>query len=209
MSIPALFSVGFILGLTGAMAPGPLLTVTIAESAKRGGIVGPLMVLGHGILELALLLLIVFGLGKLLNNPVLFAIISFAGGIILVWMGIGTIRGLKDYSLSAEVQTNRRSLHPVLSGILVSVANPYWFIWWLTIGMGYVMFAKSAGTLGILAFFCGHISSDLAWYSFVSYGIHLGGKYLNTKVIKGVLLVCSLFLVFFGLFFLFNGFRFI
>jgi threonine/homoserine/homoserine lactone efflux protein len=208
MSLPAFFSIGFILGLTGAMAPGPLLTLTIAESAKRGGIVGPLMVLGHGILELALLLLIVFGVGKLLHNEVIFAMISFGGGMVLVWMGIDTIRGLRGYSLAAAIQPGKKSLHPILSGIIVSIANPYWFIWWLTIGMGYVMFAKSSGYMGILAFFFGHISSDLVWYSFVSYGIHFGGRYLNTKVIKGVLFVCSLFLVFFGLFFIINGFRF-
>jgi len=75
--------------------------------------------------------------------------------------------------------------------------------------MGYVMFAKGLGLSGVLAFFIGHISSDLAWYSFVSYGIHLGGKYVSTRVIKGVLFVCSLFLVLFGLFFLTKGYQFL
>ena len=72
VSLFNLFSIGFIMGLTGAMAPGPLLTITIGESAKRGGIVGPLVVLGHGILELALLALIVFGVANFLNNPRIF-----------------------------------------------------------------------------------------------------------------------------------------
>jgi threonine/homoserine/homoserine lactone efflux protein len=209
MTLPALFSIGFIMGLTGAMAPGPLLTVTISESAKRGGIVGPLMVLGHGILELALLLSIVFGLGKLLHNPVLFALISFGGGLVLIWMGVDTMRGLNAYTLAAEVQPGKKSMHPVVAGVLISISNPYWFIWWLTIGMGYVMFAKSQGAPGIMAFFLGHISSDLVWYSFVSYGIQMGGKYFNTRVLKTVLFVCSLFLVLFGIYFLLNGFRFL
>jgi threonine/homoserine/homoserine lactone efflux protein len=209
MSIAALFSIGFVLGLTGAMAPGPLLTVTITQSAKKGGLVGPLIVLGHGILELALLLLIVFGLGNILHNNVLFAVISFLGGIVLIYMGLGAIKGLKGYTLTSGVDTEGKELHPVLSGIIVSISNPYWFIWWVTIGMGYVMFAKTLGVHGILAFFAGHISSDLAWYSFVSYGVSMGGKYFSTKIIKGVLFVCSLFLVFFGLFFLVKSFRFI
>jgi threonine/homoserine/homoserine lactone efflux protein len=209
MSLFSLFSVGFILGLTGAMAPGPLLTITISESAKRGGIVGPMVVLGHGILEFALLLIIVFGLGNILNNKVLFSVIAFIGGIILIYMGYSTIKGLKGYTLSVTPTERRQGIHPVFSGIIVSLSNPYWFIWWITIGMGYVMFAKGFGIKGVLAFFMGHILSDLVWYSFVSYGIQFGGRYANTKVIKAILLVCSLFLIVFGVLFIIKGYKFI
>jgi len=209
MSLFSLFSVGFILGLTGAMAPGPLLTITISESAKRGGIVGPMVVLGHGILEFALLLIIVFGLGNILNNKVLFSVIAFIGGIILIYMGYSTIKGLKGYTLSATPTERRQGIHPVFSGIVVSLSNPYWFIWWITIGMGYVMFAKGFGIKGVLAFFMGHILSDLVWYSFISYGIQFGGRYANTKIIKAILLVCSLFLIVFGVLFIIKSYKFI
>ncbi len=208
MSLWSLFAVGFILGLTGAMAPGPLLTVTISESTKRGGHVGPLVVLGHGLLEIILLALIVFGLGSFLANKTLYVVFSFCGGIVMIVMGIGIIRSLRAYSLAAS-QTSGRGLHPVLAGIIISLSNPYWFIGWLTIGLGYVMFAKGLGAAGILAFFAGHISSDLAWYSFVSYGVHMGRKYVSTPILRGVLFVCSLFLVFFGCFFIFKGYQFL
>jgi threonine/homoserine/homoserine lactone efflux protein len=209
MGLWSLFAVGFILGLTGAMAPGPLLTVTITESAKRGGHVGPLVVLGHGILEIILLILIVFGLGSLLANRTLYTVFSFCGGIVMICMSIGIIKGLRTYRLTSITEVPGKGLHPILAGIIVSLSNPYWFIWWLTIGMGYVVFAKGLGLPGILAFFIGHISSDLAWYSFVSYGIHMGRKYVSTPIIKGVLFICSLFLVFFGLFFIAKGYQFL
>ena len=161
-------------------------------------------------LEITLVALIVFGLGSLLHSRGLFALISFLGGAVLVSMGVGSLRGLKTYALSGGT-TGRggRELHPVLSGIVLSISNPYWFIWWLTIGMWYVMSAKALGASGIIAFFAGHISSDLAWYSFVSYGIHLGGRFLNTRVIKALLFTCSLFLVLFGLLFVAEGVRFL
>jgi threonine/homoserine/homoserine lactone efflux protein len=208
MNVWSLFAVGFVLGLTGAMAPGPLLTVTITESARRGGHVGPLVILGHGMLELLLLLLIVFGLGSFLANRVLYTIVSFVGGIVILCMGISIMRGLPAYRLDAATEGSGKSLHPVLAGIVISLANPYWFIWWLTIGMGYVMFARGLGLAGIIAFFAGHISSDLVWYSFVSYGIAMGGKYVSTRVIKVVLFICSLFLLLFGLFFIARGYQF-
>ena len=206
MTLVSLFSIGFIMGLTGAMAPGPLLTVAVSESARRGGIVGPLLVLGHGILEFALLILIVAGLGKLLSNPLLFTIMALSGGAVLVYMGVTTIKGLKHYRLEGGLSSSRK-FNPVWTGIVVSVSNPYWFIWWLTVGTGYVVFAKALGLQGVLAFFLGHILSDLAWYSFVSYAIHFGGKLIKLPFIKGLLFLCSLFLIVFGLFFMFKGYQ--
>jgi threonine/homoserine/homoserine lactone efflux protein len=197
------------MGLTGAMGPGPLLTITIGESTKRGGIVGPLVVLGHGILELALLILIVFGVGSFLNNPRVFSLIAFFGGFVLVYMGYSIVRSLKNYSLSESTAGAKQGLHPVVTGIVVSLSNPYWFIWWITIGMGYVMFARDLGMVGILSFFIGHILSDLVWYSFVSYGVQFGGRYLNLKIIKSILFVCSLFLIVFGISFIIKGYNFI
>lgn len=209
MNLLGLFSVGFVLGLTGAMAPGPMLTVTISESTRKGGIIGPLLVLGHGILEFVLLCVIVFGLGNLLNNNLLFSVIAFFGGIILIYMGSMTIKDLKHYSLDGTSRTRGRGIHPVAAGILVSLSNPYWFIWWITIGMGYVMFARGLGFQGVIAFFTGHILSDLAWYSFVSYGIQFGGRYMSIRVLKTILFVCSIFLISFGIFFIIKGYNFI
>jgi len=209
MSMLSLFSIGFILGLTGAMAPGPLLTITIGESAKRGGITGPMIVLGHGILEFILLILIIFGLGSILNNEIIFSSIALGGGIILIYMGYGTIRDLKNYQLSVNPPDLHKGLHPVISGIVVSLSNPYWFIWWITIGMGYVVFARESGIKGVFIFFVGHILSDLVWYSFVSYGIQFGGKFFSIKVIRIILLVCSMFLMFFGCYFIFKGYKFL
>ena len=208
MVLFSLFSIGFVIGLTGAMAPGPLLTLTIGESAKRGGVAGPLVVLGHAMLEFALLMLIVFGAANFLNSKLLFSLIALGGGVVLIYMGCSTIWGLKNYQLSVGGPRDGKGLHPVLAGVIISLSNPYWFIWWITIGMGYVMFARGFGVHGILVFFAGHISSDLVWYSFISYGIQFGSRFLSLKVIKAALLTCSIFLVLFGVFFIVKAYNF-
>ena len=49
----------------------------------------------------------------------------------------------------------------------MSAANPYWLIWWLTIGRGYDMFSMKYGWLGVALFFIGHIlatSPGTPWY---------------------------------------------
>ena len=69
--------------------------------------------------------------------------------------------------------------------------------------------AGDLGMTGIITFFAGHICSDLAWYSFVSYGVQFGGKFASLKVIKSILLVCGIFLIVFGIFFIIKGNNFI
>ena len=56
MTLVVIFFSSFMIALSGALMPGPLLTVTISEATRRGTVAGPLMILGHGILELALVL---------------------------------------------------------------------------------------------------------------------------------------------------------
>ena len=82
----SIFSTSFLIALSGAMMPGPLLTATISHSAIRGLIAGPLLILGHGILELALVLALISGLEPYVNNDSFFVVVGILGSFILVWM---------------------------------------------------------------------------------------------------------------------------
>ena len=44
ISLIAIFSSSFVIALSGALMPGPLLTVTVSESPQRGVVTGPLVV---------------------------------------------------------------------------------------------------------------------------------------------------------------------
>lgn len=207
MNALTLLYLGFVLGLTGAMTPGPLLTVTIAESVKRGGVVGLQIALGHSLLELFLIIVIVLGFTRWLADDFVYGIIAVLGGMMLVYMAISTLRSIPKYTLYKDFEDNERDAHPVIVGATVTLSNPYWFIWWLTMGVGYVTFAKDLGLKGITSFFLGHISADFAWYGFVGYGVEMGGKVLKASALKLVLLFCSLFLLFFGAVFFHRGIR--
>ena len=84
MNYPLLASAGtsFAPALSGALMPGPLLTVTVAEAAQRGTRTGPLIITGHVILELLLVTAIIMGLGPYLKNPPVIGIISLCGKIL-------------------------------------------------------------------------------------------------------------------------------
>jgi threonine/homoserine/homoserine lactone efflux protein len=97
--------------------------------------------------------------------------------------------------------------HPVVAGILTSLSNPYWTIWWATIGLGYIVLSRRLGTVGLLSFYVGHILSDLSWYSFVALALTLGRRAISDRIYRGVVAVCGVFLVGFGAYFGYSGLR--
>ena len=82
-----MFGTAFIIGLSGAMMPGPVLVATINRSARMGFKAGPLVVLGHAIIEAALITAIVLGLGAALEKQSVVNPILVFGGAMLVFMG--------------------------------------------------------------------------------------------------------------------------
>ncbi|MDD2372398.1 MAG: LysE family transporter [Syntrophomonadaceae bacterium] len=208
MDITALFITAFLVGLSGAMMPGPLLTVAIAESARRGFKAGPLIVLGHGILELALIIALLAGLSYYLQKPVVTTVISVIGGAFLLFMGFNMIRDVLQGRVTLESSDNDAgtgiNMHPVMAGILVSISNPFWSIWWATIGLTYLTMALKSGTMGIASFFSGHIMADLLWYSLISAAIAGGRRFLKQSVYQTIIMFCGLFLIGLGGYFIYG-----
>lgn len=207
LALVTIFSTSFVLALSGALMPGPLLTVTVSESSRRGAGAGPLMICGHGLLELAMVAALLAGLAPILVRDDVFIFISLAGGAILLHMGITMLKSLPGLVLHGPSPSTppNAGRNLVVAGLILSAVNPYWLIWWASIGLGYIVYAMKFGLLGVAAFFCGHILADLAWYTLVSFGIargrHLLGNGLYRKLIGG----CALFLIAFACWFFYSG----
>jgi threonine/homoserine/homoserine lactone efflux protein len=205
LALWGIFVTSFIIGLSGALMPGPVLTVTISQSATRGWMVGPLVVLGHGILELSLVVAIVYGLGQVLTHGSVIGAIGISGGIVLLWMGGSMLRGARKVSLVFQGEKGTASLHPVWAGILSSLSNPYWIVWWATIGLSYIAFSMKYGMMGISSFYTGHILSDLVWYAFVSSLVHFGKRWANDRAYQTLIAICGVLLLGFGVYFGYSG----
>lgn len=200
----SIFVTSFVIALSGALMPGPVLTVTISESSRRGFWAGPLIIVGHGILELALVILLLLGLGPYLRKDIVFGIVGLSGALILIWMAVGMFRSIPSLKFSMESDAEATG-NLVWAGILTSIANPYWTIWWATIGLGYIVYAMKFGAAGVIAFFAGHILADFAWYSAVSLAISKGRSFISDKMYKGIMAVCASALVVFSGWFAFMG----
>jgi threonine/homoserine/homoserine lactone efflux protein len=186
--------------------PGPLLTATISESSQRGFIAGPLLITGHAILELVLVIAFLLGLAPFFQQPAVFVATALIGSVILSWMAFGMFRSLPSLRLSWEGDHKQRS-HPMIRGILMSVANPYWIIWWATIGLGYILYSWRFGFWGIVFFFVGHILADLVWYSLIAAAVAGGRHFLTNRLYRGLIAVCAVFLIVFAGYFAYAGFE--
>ncbi len=208
MTVSTLFVTAFLIGLSGAMMPGPLLTVTIVESARRGLIAGPLIILGHTLLELALILAIIEGLSVFLSNTGVSSAIALVGGTFLLYLGFtmsrDAIRGTMVMGAVNPDETglSDKGMHPVIAGVVISLANPYWSIWWATIGLTYLTVSLELGNIGLASFFSGHILADLVWYTLVAAVVAGGRRFISPLVYKYIIIVCGIFLLVLGSYFI-------
>ncbi|HUT31943.1 MAG TPA: LysE family transporter [Planctomycetota bacterium] len=202
----AIFGSAFVIGLSGAMMPGPLLTASIGYTMQRGFLAGgPLLVLGHALLELTLLVLVLAGLGPLLARPRVGAAIGLVGGAVLLWMGYGMLSSATGGArLAAEHEAGALLGNPVLAGALISLANPYWSLWWATIGLKYIALSRESGKAGVAAFYCGHELSDIAWYFLVAAGVAL---VMPEAAYRWLIGACGVVMLGFGGYFILGAIR--
>ena len=203
-ALPALFATSFVIALSGAMMPGPVLAMVLSETPRRGPLTGTKMMVGHFFLEAALVAGLALGLASILDNHLVIGIIGLAGGAMLLWMGQGLLRSSRALTLAAGAGA-ARGVNLVVAGITTSLSNPYWLLWWVTIGVGYVAMGLEHGWPGIVAFFAGHIAADFAWYTFVSAGLTVGRRFLDDRLYRGLVAVCGLALLYFGAAFVASG----
>ena len=207
----SLFLTAFAVGFSGAMMPGPVSTVTLAQSMRRGFWSGPLITVGHALAEGLMVVALAFGLGRLLERPDIVAVIACAGGLMLLWMGLNlifhTVRSRETQTLADEVNLSPLAGQspPVVAGIVTSLANPYWFLWWATTGASYIFTSLEWGAVGLLSFYGGHILSDLSWNSLLALFGATGRRFLRGHAYQALLLLFGLFLLGLGGFFLWSG----
>ena len=202
----SVYLMSFTIALSGALMPGPLLTAVIAETAKHGFKSGPLMILGHALLEALTVGLIMFGLTGFVSNIAAMRLIAVVGSLVLLYFAATMIISLPGLTLKSK-KTSPKAANLVLLGITVSLSTPYFAFWWLTIGLGLVLAAQKQGLFAVFIFFAGHITADLGWYGMVSWGISKGREFISDRIYRRIILACALALIGFSLYFGLTAFK--
>ncbi len=199
--LPILLSV-VIISFSGVMMPGPMFAVTLAKSYKSPW-AGAWISLGHAVIEVPLILLIYLGFSRFFESSVVQLVLSLAGGSMVIWLGITMFRA------RARVVHEGKDLpySAFTAGIITSGLNPFFLLWWATIGTLLVMKFNDFGLGGLSVFIVVHWLCDLAWLSFVSVVVNRTHSLWGKKFQQWVFIASSLLLAGFGVWFLISGIR--
>lgn len=114
-------SLAFVLALTGAATPGPLLALVIGQVLAQGMSAAVFVLLGHALIEAVLVVALTCGLGCVLGRDRVRAGLGLAGGMVLVWMGQGILSTAGVMSLHGPRDSAMTWL--TLGGIFLFVAS--------------------------------------------------------------------------------------
>jgi threonine/homoserine/homoserine lactone efflux protein len=187
------------ISVSGVMSPGPLFAANVSYGLNGGIKTGLKMAYGHTVVELPLVILLGIGAISLTAVPQFREVIAILGAISLfVFAGIQIKSTIKKPSTIFE-----RKYGPFLAGIILSGLNPFFLIWWFTIGFKLITDALLLySLLGIGIMFAFHIWMDYAWLCSVAYLSSKGKKIISNRNYSIFMIAISGVLVYFGIVFL-------
>ncbi len=206
------FGLSFINGLSGATLPGPLFSYTLVktlETPKRGWLTGPRVIVGHAVVEIALIILILVGLAAVFSHPVTKAVGGILGALFLFLLAFLVVKDVvtkKAFLPTSDSPSggNRTSQikNPYLAGALISAMTPIWWLWWVSVGITFMtgQFISLTNLPTVGAFVVGHLLADFAWYLLVSLVAHNIRRLINHVVYRVILVLAAGLMAGYGVF---------
>jgi threonine/homoserine/homoserine lactone efflux protein len=165
--------------------------------------------LGHTCVEFPVILLIAFGLSFLFFIPGFHVGLAIVGGSVLIIFGlyqfresIKTIDDVQEINLAKD----KPMRHPLLVGFLFSAFNPFFILWWFTVGVKLVLDAfLFAALAGVIIMFLSHVWIDYVWLMGTAWLINKGTNLVGTKGYRVLNATFGGLLIFFGALFNLNA----
>lgn len=189
-----------IISASGVMSPGPLFAANITYGLKQGTKAGIKIAIGHSLVELPLVILLGIGILSLEIFPEFKTIISILGAITLFVFAFIQIKSTLKKNEKSETKLKQG---PIITGVLLSALNPFFIIWWLTIGLKLISDAMAIWAfIGILIVFVLHVWMDFVWLGSTAFLISKSKKIISNTNYKIIMLALSAILIYFGITFL-------
>jgi threonine/homoserine/homoserine lactone efflux protein len=191
---------------SGALAPGPLFFVNLTHGTKSGAKGGLAFSIGHTLVEFSLVVLLALGLSTVVNEPTVQSIVGIIGGAFLLVFGLLQIRRFALPKTEAAARDAGPSRNPVLLGSVFTGLNPYFLIWWLTVGVKLVWDSVNfASWVGVILMYVAHVWMDYVWLTGTAYLAKRGRSLVGSHGYRLAMVAFGAILVGFGVYFLLSS----
>jgi threonine/homoserine/homoserine lactone efflux protein len=212
---------GFTVGISAAIIPGPMTFAAIGASFKNGWRAGPPIFIGHALTELAIFIIVLVGAASFLGKTTI-SYLSIIGGLVMLLLGLIMIKKAKDAAIMGISTDNMNfssnqmparitasKLNPfsghVCTGIITSALNPFFVVWWLTAGSSIVLQEYIISLAAVIAFILGHWIADLGFLITLSLSFSRGKEMISQRTHQIMVYLCGGFMAVFGLWFMLNN----
>lgn len=201
-----------LVSVSGVFSPGPLLFANLALSKFGGFWSGIKIAIGHTIIELPVIILL--SLPFVVFSPVnmtfsIMKIISFIAGAFLVVFGIlYVVRIIRANDSTHSAINSSRIENPYLAGIIFTSLNPFFIVWWSTVGVKLISDSISllGYPAGIAFLFFVHIWMDYAWLGLSSYLAFRGFNIIRSEYHRYITILLTVPLFYYGIYFVLGSF---
>jgi len=199
-----LFFLSLFVGFSGAIVPGPLFAYAVGQALTFGWMAGIWLSVGHVTAEVILVLCLRAGLGAFLQRPMVIRCIGLIGGGVLLYFAWGML----TMPIAAAIPHKTAVISPGMfglcwKGMLLTLVNPYFYLWWATVGMGMISTqAAKHGTKAWGVFLCGHGCADIFWYVGVSITLAVSGSFLSPTIHHAIIVIAGIGVALLGVIFI-------
>lgn len=199
-NLPAFLATVVVVTASGALMPGPLFAANVLQGTRGGARSGFIISVGHMLVELPLVMIMGLGISSLLNFPGFATVVGLIGGSALIIFGVLQMRDVTRSSFGNEpVESAGQQKKSLMLGVALTGLNPFFIVWWLTVGLGLVVQAVELGALlGVLIMYASHVWMDYAWLTGTAYLAARGKTLIQARGYRLLLIGLALLLIYFG-----------
>ena len=196
-----------LLGLTLAAPIGPVNLEIIKRGLHSGFKQAFLTGFGAMCADTTYLILIFFGLTSFLNFVFMKIFLGIAGSLILIYLGVMSSIVVFRKADATENKPHRLFKTSFVTGYVLAISSPMTIVWWTGV-FGALLAAQTQTQTNISAFFSclSILLGCFLWVFFLAVALHWGKKIINEKMTKWISLFAGLFLILFGIYFLYRAY---
>lgn len=194
-----------LVSVSGVLGPGPLFLASTLCAARIGALSGLQCAIGHTIVEAPLVLGLAVGLSAFLS-PTSIRVIGIVGGsVLLVFAAAQFLQAKRGIMIDSSLPSFWQRQPGVVLGIAFTVLNPFFILWWLTVGSVIISQALLLDAFGGVALmYVAHVWMDYAWLGGTA-AVAGRGRILIGRWFRWVLVAFGVAMAYFGVVFLLSA----